>query len=91
MSALLTYVLGAGGPENFDILQVGGPENFGWVGGFVRPPHMIVYGGNSVSGWSGKFCNSGGGWSEKRLRTPPLLTFLMEYPLAFGSIMIVSG
>ncbi len=77
-----------GGPDNFDILQVSGPKTFAflWVGGFIRPPRMIVHGGNSVGEWSEKLCNSGGGWSEKiailgvggpkkRLRTPPPLTF----------------
>ncbi len=70
VSALVAHILGLGGPENFDILQVGGPKKFAilWVGGFVRPARMIVYSGNSADGWSGKFCNSVGGWSEKKLQ-----------------------
>ena len=67
VSGLLTHILGLNGPENFTILRVGGPEIFAilCVGGIVRPPRMIVYmGGNSVGGWSEKFCNIGGGWDE---------------------------
>ena len=50
-----------GGRENFVILQVGDK---------VRPPHhVIVYGENSVGGWSkkkwsDKNCDSVGRWSE---------------------------
>ncbi len=66
------------------ILGLGHLENF------VRPPHMIVYGGNSVGGWSGKWCDSGGwvvrkkieirvvGGPRKSVRIPPTLSFLME-------------
>ncbi len=66
LSALLTHILGVGGPENFAILPLDGKENvILWVGGIVRLPHMIVYGANSGGGWSEKFCNCGGRWSEK--------------------------
>ena len=80
VSALLTHILGVGGQENFDILQVGGPENFVIlrVGGFIRPPRMIAYSGNCVGGWSEQNCDSGGGWSEKKIADTPPLTFLME-------------
>ncbi len=60
-------ILQVGGSENFVILRVGGPENFVIlrVGGKVRPPQVIVYGENSMGGWSNKNCNSVGGWSDK--------------------------
>ncbi len=47
-------ILRVGGPENFAILPVGGPENFVIlrVGGTIKPPQVIVYGENSVGGWS---------------------------------------
>ena len=56
VSALLTHFLGEDGLENFAILQGYGPENFVilWVGGIVRPPHMMVYGRNSGGGRSKK-------------------------------------
>ena len=56
-----------GGPENIAILRVGGPENFVIlsVGCTVRPPQVIVYGENSVGGWSKKNCNFADGWSDK--------------------------
>ena len=44
MSALLTNILGVGGPENFAIV---------WVSGLVRPPCMIMYDRNSVGAWVG--------------------------------------
>ena len=46
-----------------------------WVGGFIRSPCMIVYGGNSVGEWSKKCCNSGGRWSEKKIVDTPTTNF----------------
>ena len=70
-------ILRVGGPENFVILQVSGLENFVilQVGGKVRHPQVIVYGENSVDGWSKKNCNSAGGWSEKSSVVTPTTTF----------------
>ncbi len=50
----LKKILQVGGLKKIVILRMGGLKDFTilWVGSIVRPPHMIMYGRNSVGGRS---------------------------------------